>query len=78
VTAIIRGATTVASEAMTYARLSPYVRPVLVNGVAGVVVAPGGRAFSVMAFTVQQGRVAAMDVLVDPDRLARLDLARFQ
>lgn len=78
VTDVIRGAETVARQAMTYTRLSPFVRPALVNGVAGVVVAPGGRPFSVMAFTVQQGQVVAIDALVDPDRLARLDLARFQ
>ncbi|WP_327049627.1 hypothetical protein OG320_10565 [Microbispora sp. NBC_01189] len=33
-----------------------------------------GRPLSVMAFTVTDGRIAAIDVLTDPDRLARLDL----
>jgi hypothetical protein len=60
---------------MTFAGLSPFVRPALVNGVAGVVVAPHGRPFSVMAFTVQHGRIVAIDSLADPDRLRRLDLA---
>jgi RNA polymerase sigma factor (sigma-70 family) len=74
-THVIRGAVEVASRALTYARLSPFVRPALVNGVAGVVVAPEGRVFSVMAFTVADGRVAAIDVLADPDRLELLGLA---
>jgi RNA polymerase sigma-70 factor (ECF subfamily) len=71
---VIRGAAEVAGRAMTFASLSPFVRPVLVNGVAGVVVAPQGRLFSVMAFTVAGGKVAAIDALADPARLERLEL----
>jgi RNA polymerase sigma factor (sigma-70 family) len=73
-TVLVRGAAEVAARALTFARLSPHVRPALVNGAAGVVVAPGGRPFSVMAFTVAHGRIVAIDSLADPDRLARLDL----
>ena len=71
---VVRGAEAVAGRAMTFARLSPYVRPALVNGAAGVVVAPEGRPFSVMGFTVRDGRVVAIDALADPERLAALDL----
>jgi RNA polymerase sigma factor (sigma-70 family) len=71
---VIRGAAEVAGRAMTFAELSPFVRPVLVNGVAGVLVAPQGRPFSVMAFTVVGGRVVAIDALADPERLEELDL----
>jgi hypothetical protein len=49
------------------------VRPALVNGAAGAVVAPRGRPFSVMAFTVTNGKIAAIDALLDPERLALLD-----
>ncbi len=70
----LRGAETVAARAMTFANLAPYVRPALVNGVAGVVVTPEGRPFSVMAFTVRGGRIVAIDALTDPERLAELDL----
>jgi RNA polymerase sigma-70 factor (ECF subfamily) len=73
--AVVRGADAVAARALTFARLSPFVRPALVNGVAGVVVAPRGRPFSVMAFTVRGGRIVAIDALADPGRLAELDLA---
>ncbi|HEX8803029.1 MAG TPA: RNA polymerase sigma factor SigJ [Acidimicrobiales bacterium] len=73
-TALVRGATTVASRAMGFARLAPFVRPALVNGIAGVVVAPEGEPVSVMAFTVVDDRVVAIDVLADPERLRRLDL----
>jgi len=71
----IHGAAAVAAQALTFTRLSPFVRPALINGVAGVVVAPGGKPFSVMAFTVRGGRIVAIDALTDPIRLRQLDLA---
>ncbi len=73
-TVIVRGATAVAERAFTFARLSPFVRPALVNGAAGVVVMPHGRPVSVMGFTVRGGKIVAIDALVDPERLAQLDL----
>jgi RNA polymerase sigma factor (sigma-70 family) len=72
---VVHGARVVAEQAMTFARLSPFVRPALVNGAAGVVVAPGGRPFSVMGFTVRNGRIVEIQGLADPERLRRLDLA---
>ena len=63
-----------AGRALTYVRLSPFVQPALVNGVAGVVVAPRGRPFSVMAFTVTRGKIVAIDGLADPTRVRQLDL----
>src|SRR5919109_4288725 len=53
--ALVHGARAVAERALMFAHLSPFVRPALVNGVAGVVVAPRGRPFSVMSFTVTGG-----------------------
>ena len=73
-THVVHGAEAVARRAMTFARLSPFVRPALVNGAAGVVVAPRGRPFSVLAFTVRDGRIVAIDGLADPERLKELDL----
>jgi RNA polymerase sigma-70 factor (ECF subfamily) len=72
--ALVRGATAVAGRALLFADRGPFVHRALVNGVAGVVVAPGGRAVSVMAFTVAGGRIVAFDSLTDPERLASLDL----
>jgi RNA polymerase sigma factor (sigma-70 family) len=72
---LVRGAATVAERALTFAQLSPFVRPALVNGAAGVVVAPRGRPFSVMGFTVRNGKIVEIDALADPDRLRQLDLA---
>lgn len=74
-TVVIAGARTVAEQALTFGRLSPFARPALVNGAAGVVVAADGRPLSVMGFTVTGGKVLAIDVLSDPERLHKLDLA---
>ena len=71
---VVRGSRAVAGHTATYAELYPFVMPALVNGTAGAVVAPGGRLFSVMAFTVSRGKIAAIDALLDPERLAQLDL----
>jgi RNA polymerase sigma-70 factor (ECF subfamily) len=72
---VLRGARAVAGYTATYSRLYPFVRPALVNGAAGAVVAPHGRLFSVMAFTVTNGKIAQIDALIDPERLARLGLS---
>jgi RNA polymerase sigma factor (sigma-70 family) len=71
----VRGAPAVAEQALTFSRLSPFVRPALVNGAAGVVVAPGGRPFAVMGFTITRGKIVEIDILADPERLRQLDLA---
>jgi len=71
----LHGANAVASHTATYSSLYPFVRPALVNGAAGAVVAPRGHVFSVMAFTVTNGRIVQIDVLLDPERLEQLDLS---
>jgi RNA polymerase sigma factor (sigma-70 family) len=71
---VLHGADAVAAHTATYSNLYPFFRPALVNGAAGAVVAPDGRLFSVMGFTVSGGRITAIDALVDPERLAQLEL----
>jgi RNA polymerase sigma-70 factor, ECF subfamily len=72
---VLRGASAVARHTATYSELYPFVRPALVNGAAGAVVAPRGRVFSVMGFTVTNGKIVQIDALLDPERLARLGLS---
>ncbi|MET0865734.1 MAG: RNA polymerase sigma factor SigJ [Nakamurella sp.] len=74
-TMVINGSTNVAGQAVTFGRLSPFVRPALINGTAGAVVVPRGDVVSIMAFVVRNGKVVSIDVLADPGRLRRLDLA---
>ena len=75
ISGMVRGARVVAGRAIMFDQPSPRLRPVLVNGAAGVVVIVRGQPFAVMAFTVSDGTIAEIDVLADPDRLNRLDLA---
>jgi RNA polymerase sigma factor (sigma-70 family) len=71
---VLHGADAVAANTARFSKLYPFVRPALVNGAAGAVVAPRGRLFSVMGFTISGGRIIAIDALVDPERLAQLEL----
>jgi RNA polymerase sigma-70 factor (ECF subfamily) len=71
---VLCGAEAVAGHTATYSEMYPFVRPALVNGAAGAVVAPRGQLFSVMAFTITNGKITQIDALVDPERLAQLDL----
>jgi RNA polymerase sigma-70 factor (ECF subfamily) len=75
----IRGARTVAEQAIMFSRLAASAQPVLVNGAAGIISwLPDGQPFSVMGFTIQRqvdgNRIVAIDVFRDPARLSRLDL----
>jgi hypothetical protein len=72
------GARDVAGRASMFARLAAHVRPVLVNGVPGVLAATAdGAPMAVMAFTVAGGRIVEIDSIADPQRLAAMNL-RFE
>jgi RNA polymerase sigma factor (sigma-70 family) len=72
---VVRGARAVAEQAMLFRRFTETSTRVLVNGIpGGVAWAPDGSPFAVLALTVRGGRIVAIDVLADPDRLAQLDL----
>jgi RNA polymerase sigma factor (sigma-70 family) len=70
----VRGASTVAGLARGYAAPEREVRPAVVNGAAGAVIFVDDRATAIMGFVVRGGRIAAIDVLADPERIARIDL----
>jgi RNA polymerase sigma factor (sigma-70 family) len=73
----VRGAENVARRATAVSRLGLDVRPALVNGVAGWVSLLDGDVYAIGALTLQNGRITTMDILLDPARLARLDLTDF-
>jgi RNA polymerase sigma factor (sigma-70 family) len=78
-TVVVRGAETVARRALMFSRMAPHTRPALVNGTPGVVVIPpDGKVFSIMAFTVADGKIVEIDALVDPERLAAVDLSALE
>jgi len=69
---VLRGAQYVAAHTATYSKWFPFVRPALVNGAAGAIVATDRNLLSVMAFTVTNGKIVHIDALMDPDRLDRV------
>jgi RNA polymerase sigma factor (sigma-70 family) len=71
---VVRGAETVARQALGYSQLGLVMRPALVNGAAGAVTLLDGEPFSVAAVTVRNRRIVAMDFLSDAELLGRLDL----
>lgn len=78
VSTLVRGAGEVARRALDFSQFAPYLRLALVNGAMGVVTAPKGKVFSLTGFTVSDGKIVAMDILADPERLRRIDLAALE
>lgn len=67
---LLRGAQDVAAQARMHFGTARYSRLALVNGSPGLVtVLDDGTVYSVLAFTVRGGRVVAIDILSDADRL---------
>ena len=67
----VRGAPAVAKQFSGRARGA---QPALVNGAVGAVWAPGGRPRVVFGFTIMGGKIVAIDLVADPERLRQLDL----
>jgi RNA polymerase sigma factor (sigma-70 family) len=68
--AVVRGATKVAEVAIAGGRrFTRFARPAIVNGAAGLVLAPNHRPIAVVGFTVTRGRIATIDLIVNPDKL---------
>ena len=68
----VRGA---AAVARTFAGRAKEAQPALIDGAAGLVWAPGGRPRVVFGFTIEQGKIVAIDMIADRERLGQLDIA---
>jgi RNA polymerase sigma-70 factor (ECF subfamily) len=74
-TSHVRGARAIAEQALTFRQFAETSTRVLVNGISGGVAwAPDGRPYAILALTVTGGRIVAIDILADPERLGKLDL----
>src|SRR5262249_27329634 len=73
--AVTGGPEEVARYALAIALLDSEIYPVLVNGAAGAVVTVHGRPFAIVGFTVIEGKIAEMDTIADPERVARIAAA---
>jgi RNA polymerase sigma factor (sigma-70 family) len=71
----IRGAEKWAKGAIAAARGARAAQPALIDGAVGLVIAPQGRLFRALRFTLAEGKIAAVEVIGDPERLRHLDLA---
>jgi hypothetical protein len=69
---LVVGAAAVAGRALLFSQPGAISEQVLVNGAAGVVTRRNGRLVAVLGFTVTRGKIVAIDVLADPERLGQL------
>jgi len=70
----VHGALNVARRALMWSRVDLTMHPALVNGAAGMVITRNGVVFSIASVIVRNGKIAELDFLADPERLARLDV----
>ena len=58
-----------------FSRYARFVQPVLVDGRAGLVFAPGGRLSRVLTFSVTNGTITEVEIITDRTRLQQLELS---
>jgi len=75
VSVVVHGPADVIGHGLKVHQPSAMLRPALVNGAAGMVATIDGKPVAVVGLTISQGKVAEIDVIADPDRLLRLNLA---
>jgi RNA polymerase sigma-70 factor (ECF subfamily) len=71
---VLRGAAQVASQATAFRRTGIEQVLVLVNGAVGLVSFRDGEPLSVFSPVIRDGRIVEINILADPERVARLDL----
>ncbi|AXB43403.1 sigma-70 family RNA polymerase sigma factor [Amycolatopsis albispora] len=73
---VLRGAAQVAKGAIAAGSArAAFSGPALVNGSPGVVLAPHGKVFLVLSFTVEDDRITAIDIIAEPERLRGVEIA---
>jgi hypothetical protein len=71
----LRGAGAAAWEIAVFGRDARFAEAALVDGDVGVVVASWGRLVLALTFTIEDDRIVEYELVADPARLQRLDLA---
>ena len=71
----VRGAAVWAKQAVAFGHLARLVRPALVNGAIGVVLASRGRLSRALTFKIADGKITEIEVIGDPVRLGELDVS---
>jgi RNA polymerase sigma factor (sigma-70 family) len=70
----VRGAMAVARRASDFARFAQVTLPALIDGAVGMVTAAHGRPITLTVFTISGEKIAAIDVMDNPDRIVETDL----
>lgn len=63
-----------AAVANTFSGHARGAQPALVNGAAGLAWSPGGKPRVVFGFRIEDGKIAGIDLIADPEHLGQLDL----
>jgi RNA polymerase sigma-70 factor (ECF subfamily) len=71
----VRGAAVWAKGAVAFGHMARLVRPALVNGAIGLVMAPQGRLSRALTFKIANGKITEIEVIGDRARLAALDVS---
>jgi RNA polymerase sigma-70 factor (ECF subfamily) len=74
-TEVVRGAAAVAGRAFPFTRIAKVILPAVINGGPGMVTATDGRPVTLVGFTITGTKIAAIDLIDDPRRIAEADLA---
>jgi RNA polymerase sigma-70 factor (ECF subfamily) len=68
----VRGAAAWAKGAVAYGQLAQLTTIALVDGAIGLVMAPHGRVVRALTFEIADGKIAAIEVIGNPERLGEL------
>lgn len=71
----IRGASAVSQETLTNSRLARYAGVAIIDGRLGIVVFKGGQLLVALRLKLENDRITEMDVIAEPARLRRLQIA---
>ncbi len=71
----VRGAVAVASRTSGFARFAQVTLPALIDGAVGMVTASHGWPITLIVFTINGEKIAVIDIVDKPDRVAEADLA---
>ncbi|MFG2649257.1 sigma-70 family RNA polymerase sigma factor [Streptomyces sp. NPDC048436] len=75
---LVRGAAVVAGQAAMFSKGAPAAELAFINGRIGVVGVPDDEVVSVMEFTITNGKIVELNILVDRARLRALGLPPFR
>jgi RNA polymerase sigma factor (sigma-70 family) len=68
----LRGARAVARKALVFSGSAEHARFGFVDGVPAALVRPAGRLVTAMTFVISGGRIVAIDIVADQERLSRM------